>query len=494
MATFGAAASSSSSAASAPGKGPPREYVRFEIVDMNCKALSKTVPARHKSSAVYMYSGGLAMGANSEVLTFPDEVGGAGCPNSRLLPDWSTEQVLPWAARPGVRVSRVYCEQAQAGGPDAKAGKNLAVPRTVCLKLLEELKAFGGEGYELLIGGELEFTVARRDGPEAPWQPLFGGVDIFATLQNSKSMDFCYEVERCMEPVGVDILTINAEYGAGQLELTFAPKLGVAAADMTATFRTGTKEIAQRQGFLASFMARPFGVHGVGNGGHFNFSLWSPRRCDAAAAAATAAAAGEDVVSKATQDMANCFHSSDDEQGLSSTARHFLAGVLAHAPAVEAICSPTPPCYTRHGNWAPTVADWGREDRTACVRVKSDKDGPPGACYMELRQPSASANPYLVAAAVAAAGLDGLARKLELPAARQTREQGAVEIPTSLEAALQALEADEYMVGKLGPDFVRWYAGVKRAELAAIEARLAKGSRSDDELSAAWQHMYLEYV
>lgn len=106
--------------------------------------------------------------------------------------------------------------------------------------------------------------------------------------------------------------------------------------------------------------------------------------------------------------------------------------------------------------------------------------------------PSAAANPYLVAAGLAAAGLDGLRRELELPPARLTKEQGAVELPTTLEAALATLEADAYMVGKLGADFVRWYTGVKRAELKFIEERLSKGARSDEEVSEAWQHLYLE--
>jgi len=470
-----------------------RTYVRFEINDMNCKALSKIVPKRHAAGGVFMYSGAIAMGANSEVLTFPDEVAAAGCPNYQLLPDWSTMQELPWAASAGVRVERVYCEM--ASGTGSHAGKNMAVPRTVCKKLLRELEEFEGQNLELMIGGELEFSVLRRDGPGASWQPLFNGVDIFATLQNTKSADFCYEVERNMEPVGVDILTINSEYGAGQLELTFAPKMGIEAADMTATFRTGTKEIAQQRGIMASFIARPFGVKGVGNGGHLNFSLWSPSDVNDMV---TPSSPFDDMVVKAAcsgdKHRSNVFHSSEDAEGLSPAARRFLAGVLAHAPAMEAICSPTPPCYTRHGNWAPNVANWGREDRTACVRVKSDKNGKASGCYMELRMPSASANPYLVIAALAAAGLDGLQRNLELPAERQTKDTGATELPQDLESALKALEDDQYMVDKLGKDFVRWYTGVKRAELQAIEAKLASGSRSDEEVCAAWQHMYMEYV
>lgn len=464
-----------------------REYIRFEVVDFNCKALSKTVPARHAKHSVCMYSGAIAMGANSQAMFYPAEVMQRGCPNSELLPDWSTDQVLPWASKQNIVVRRVYCEQSVGGGSKG-APKNQALPRTVCMKALEELRQFDGHGWELFAGGELEFTVVKK-GNEDKWVPLFDGVDICATLQNAKAMEYCYEVERMMEPVGVDTLTMNAEYGEGQLEFAFVPKFGIQAADQTVTFRTGAKEIAQNRGYLATFMARPFGVDGVGNGGHFNFSLWGP-----SGLTDEGEGEGEDSISKVVKNKINLFHSSEDPEGLSKTARAFLAGILKHGPALEAVCSSTPPCYTRHGHLAPAVINWGIDDRLAAVRVKADKAGNPSGCYMELRMPSASANPYLVQAAVVAAGMDGLENNLELPPARQTKEDGAAELPSTLEAALQALEADEYMVGKLGTDFVAWYTLVKRGEIKFLDDMIEKGSNTDEALSAAWQHMYMEYV
>jgi len=477
-----ASVASMSSATEAAAK--PRKYIRFEVIDMNGKALSKTVPERHRKQPVFMYGGAVASGANAEVLTFPEEINDAGCPNYGLVPDWSTEQTLPWAAQPGVEVSRVYCEM--LAGMKKGAPKNDAVPRTVCKRLMEELRAFEGKGYELLAGGELEFTVVKKNKDDQ-WVPLFDGIDIFATLQNSKAMSYCYDLERDMETVGVDVLTMNAEYGEGQLEIVFAPQFGVAGADSQATFRTGAKEIAQNRGYLATFMSRPFGIEGVGNGGHFNFSLWAPGGKDGE---------GEDVVSKATKGKTNVLHSGEDPDGLSATARHFLAGILAHANALEAICATTPPCYTRHGNWAPTMNDWGIDNRNAAVRVKADKEGNPGSCYMELRMPSASANGYLVMAGLAAAGMDGLARKLELGPQIGAKDSPAKELPKDLESALKALEEDTYMVEKLGKDFVRWYTGVKRGELAHLEAMASKveGEMTADKVSAAWQHMFMEYL
>lgn len=492
--------------ASAPSER--REYIRFEIVDFNCKALSKTVPARHRNNRICLYSGALATGARSEVIVFPKEIEAAGCPDGQLRPDWGTLQELPWACRPeqNLFVQRVYCEQ--ACGPSPTDPLRQVVPRTVCRRLLQELTDL--KGLELLCGGELEFTLAKPAGhgssasAASAWVPYFEGVDIFATLQNNKAMDFCYEVERQMEPVGVDILTMNAEYGAGQLEITFAPKFGIEAADMTATFRTGTKEIAQNQGLRASFMAKPFGVRGVGNGGHFNFSLWASSDSQVSSQdteletsqRGPTASSSESFMDGVTAGRCNVFHSTEDPNGLSSVARAFLAGILAHAPAMEALCAPTVPCYCRHGNWSPVVANWGPDDRTTCVRVKADKGGKASRCYMELRLPSASANPYLVQAAVVAAGLDGLQRGLDLPPARQTAEEGAHRIPTTLAEALDALQADTYMVEKLGADFVRWFQMVKRGELAKLEELLSKAgdAPSDEDVTAAWQHMYMEYI
>merc|ERR1712151_1395178 len=145
------------------------------------------------------------------------------------------------------------------------------------------------------------------------WEPYFDGPEIFTTLQNSKAMDFCYELEDNMNQGGVDIRTMNAEYGAGQLELTFTPKFGIEAADMTATFRTGTKEIAQQQGLRATFMAKPFGVSGVGSGGHFNFSLWTRDQ--------NAEVCNADAVSKARSGCSSAFHDGSDPEGLSQIAR-----------------------------------------------------------------------------------------------------------------------------------------------------------------------------
>ena len=249
----------------------PRSYIRYELIDFNGKALSKIVPARHKDGKVYMYSGIVAAGANAEVLTFPEEIAD-GCPNSELLPDWDTLQTLPWASNSTRTVQRVYCSMGAVDG----GGPNQAIPREVCKRLLNELRDFEGRGLELKAASELEFQVLKRDNAGG-LEPVFQGVDIFATLQNSKCADLMYAIEANCGEVGVDIMTMNAEYGAGQLEITMAPALGLAACDNAMTYRTCVKELAQQSGLLATFFSYPMGAKGVGNGGHFNFSCVAKR-------------------------------------------------------------------------------------------------------------------------------------------------------------------------------------------------------------------------
>ena len=436
-------------------------YVRFEVVDLNGKALSKTVPREHAAEGVFMYSGALAMGADARVLTFPKCVGDAGCPNWRLEPQWDTLQRLPWASSADRDVFRVYCETLR--GSKADAPKLGACPRAACARRLAALKE--AHGVDVYAASELEFVLTDDEQ-----RPRFSGVDIFSTLQFVKCEDFAYAVAEQMRQVGVDVRTLNCEYGDGQLEITFAPKFGIAAGDAASTFKTGVKELALRRNLRATFSSKPFGgPRGVGNGGHFNFSLWR---------GATPAT-----------------HADDDADGLAVDARRFLAGVLAHAPGLEALAAPTAACYARHGNWAPAAADWGHDDRTACVRVKADPAGDAASAYFEYRAPSAAAKPYLVLAGLAAAGQDGLDRRLELP---PPKAPDAAKLPTSLPEALDALKADGVLAAALGDDLLEWFDLVKRAELAHVDAAkatfLEAGQTDDDATQSAWNDLYFAFL
>lgn len=150
------------------------KYIRFEIIDMNGKSLSRIVPARHKHEVCVIYAGLLGVGAHPSVLyTPPEEIGARGCPNSELIPRWETLTVLPWAqvgsAETPTDVARVYCELSEVP-PGHTASEvprdpgllNPSCPRYLARRQLSELRS--RFGLELRSAQELEFTILGTDG------------------------------------------------------------------------------------------------------------------------------------------------------------------------------------------------------------------------------------------------------------------------------------------------------------------------------------------
>src|SRR5512139_761818 len=195
------------------------EFVRFEQTYTHGISRSKTVPARHfrefAERGLNFLLGQLGFDAQGGVAPGTGYLEELGFPDSRLFPDFSTYTVLPWADK----TARVLCEPRFQDGRPA-----LAAPRAVARKLLGELETLG---YQLYSGYEYEFYVVDRETR----QPPFPGIQIFATLRNNFDEPLVYQILRGMSAVGVDIITSNAEYGPGQMEINFAPASGIAAAD-----------------------------------------------------------------------------------------------------------------------------------------------------------------------------------------------------------------------------------------------------------------------
>ena len=189
--------------------------------------------------------------------------------------------------------------------------------------------------------------------------------------------------------MGLPVYEIFSEHGAGQFEINLEPCPGLLAADRVVALKIAIKEIAQSLGLRATFLARPTNLDITPPSGyHLHQSLLDAR--------------GDNVLlDPAAAD------------GLSDTARHYIAGQLAHAPGMTAIASPTVTAYKRYqlGTWAPVQVAWGIENRTALVRALPD--GPD--TRIENRLGSSDANPYLLTAVMVAAGLDGIRRSLEPP-------------------------------------------------------------------------------
>ena len=372
------------------------EWVRFELPDMHGTSRSKTIPVRHASAyaerGLNMYGGTSVLDSRSDVVggTLYNEEHQYG--DQLLFPDPDTAAVVPWADRTG----RFICDPRWHDGTSLEA-----TPRHVYRRVLDRCRAMG---FEPLTGFEYEFYLL--DG--ATREPLFGGYHIFNTVRN----DWVPTVRRILElmpQIGVDIITSNSEYAGSQWEINFRPGAGLAGPDNAFSFKNATKEIAHAHGLNATFMSKPF-ADGAGSGCHAHVSLTGPD-------------SGENV-----------FGDDSDPQGMSDLCRQFMAGQLRHARGIYTLLAPTVNCLKRRRThtFSPTNISWGTEDRTAFLRIKS---GSTASRHIENRAPTGLSNPYLVGAAMLAAGLNGIEEELDLePAANAPAEEDPSKEPLPAES------------------------------------------------------------
>lgn len=435
------------------------EFVRFEQSDTHGISRSKTIPVNHvrafAKAGLNFLLGQLGFDVQAGVAPSTGYLEELGFPDSRLRPDLSTYRVLPWADN----TARLLCEPYYMDDRPA-----MAAPRAVARKLVAELH---DAGYRLLSGFEYEFYLVHLETR----QPPFAGIQIFSTLRNNFDESLIYRILRGMRAVGVDIITANAEYGPGQMEINFAPKVGIEAADHAFTFKNGVKEIVRRHGYMASFMTKPYADQSA-NGCHFHQSLLDVKTGRNAFASGGAA--------------------------LTDVCRWWLGGQIAHAAALCALAAPTVNCPKRYRlfSFAPTNATWGVENRTAGFRMKYL--GQPSA-HIENRLPCGGSNPYLVLAGVLAAGLDGLKNKTEPPAETTGIAYGltsVVDLPTRLEQSITALEADRALRAALGEEFIKLFVAVKRHELGKARAAIADFDSPDfNQTVHEWERSeYFEFL
>jgi len=377
-----------------------------------------------------MYGGTSVLDSRADVVpgTLYHEQRGYG--DQLLFPDPDSAAVIPWVER----TARLICDAQWYDGTPLEA-----TPRHVFRRALDKSRSMG---FEPLIGSEFEFYLLTGDTHE----PLFDGYQIFNTLRN----DYVPTIRRIAEEmpkVGVDIITSNCEYAGSQWEINFAPGRGIAGPDNAFTFKNGVKEIAKQDGYLATFMSKPWATS-AGSGCHTHLSLLDPD-------------SGE-----------NAFADEGDPQGMNDTCRSFIAGLLTYARAIDAVIAPTVNCLRRRRRhtFSPTNISWGLEDRSALVRIKG---GSPASKHVEYRAPSALSNPYLVGAALLQAGLRGIEDKLDAPEPSKpglpAEDDDAFEkLPTDLAVSLDALEHEPATQEFFGRDFITAYTTMRRYELSRL--------------------------
>ena len=376
--------------------------------------------------------------------------GFAGAGDVVLIPDPTTFRVLPWAPRTGW----VLCDlRFPDGSPVPFCGRGL---------LREQLNRLAAAGFAMTVGVELEFHVFRavegaltedRTGlPGAPGRaPLVAPVSTGSQLLLEEGLDrvddLVQTLQRGLHALDLPLRSIEMEFGPNQLEITLQAADAARAADDVILTRAAIRQLARRAGYHATFMARPAGANGASAGWHLHQSLRDVRTDEAVF---------------------------DDPELMSDIARHYLAGLLRHAPGAAAFTTPTVNGYKRYRAFslAPDRICWGADNKGAMVRVVGG--GRDSGVRLENRCGEPAANPYLYVAAQVISGLDGLARKLD-PGEPVTDPYtaDAPPLPSSLAAAVDALEADPVFAEALGPEVVAWYARLKRDEFARYLAHVS---------------------
>lgn len=365
------------------------------------------------------------------------------------FPDASTFQILPW--RPSHNgVARVFCDVCT---PDRRpfAGD----PRDALRRMFRKAEK---AGYLLNVGAELEYYYFPDEHTPEP----LDNVGYFDLSVSDAARDLRRNTVLTLEKMSVPVEYTFHAAGRSQHGMSLRHAEALSMSDAITTAKLIIKQQAYESGCHASFMPKPL----AGEDGSAMFlhqSLFD-------------------------HDGNNVFWGEDDEKyHLSDIAKHYMAGILAHAREISAITNPTVNSYKRittGGDSVPQYATWGLRNRASMVRIPVYKPGKQLSTRIELRSPDPMANPYLVNAVTLAAGLDGIERKLELPPEataetlkltdRQMVEAGYTPLPRSLKEALDVFEDSQFMKDALGEHIHSFFLKKKRDEWHKFESTITE--------------------
>jgi glutamine synthetase len=451
------------------------EVVRFSFADQHGVLRGKTLLAAEAPGAM---RGGVSMTTTllakdtAHRTVFPVFTPGGGFAMEQMqgggdfvmVADPTTFRILPWANKTGWMLCDIYFTNGQP------------VPFSTRARCRDALAMLAKGGFDFVAGLEVEFHLFKLTDPrlspaDATWPPEAPEVGLltqgqqYLTESRYDMLDPAVELlRRGIEQIGLPLRSVEVELGPSQCEFTFRPQSGLDCADTMVLFRAAVKQIARRNGYLASFMCRPALPNMMSSGWHLHQSL----------------------VEAGSRRNAFAF---DHRDVLSTVGKYYLGGLLSHARAAAAFTTPTINGYKRYRPYslAPDRAIWARDNRGAMVRVL----GQPGeaATRLENRVGEPAANPYLYVASQIYSGLDGIARRLDPgPSADTPYEAVAALLPKNLGEALTALRADAVFRAGFGAAFVDYYTHIKAAELE----RFQKESSEQPEPTPWEQKEYLD--
>ncbi len=437
------------------------EVVRFSCADAHGILRGKTLVAAGAPKAM---QSGVALTSTmllkdtSHRTAFPVFTAGGGFGMKELqgaadlvmIADPTTFHVLPWARKTGWALCDLYFPD---GRPFPFSTRHLY--RGIVEKL-------AGRGYEFLAGLEVEFHLFNLKDPRLaptdagqPGNPpevaLLSQGYQYLTEQRFDQMDPAVElIRRDLQALGLPLRSVEVEMGPSQVEMTFEPRAGIAAADLMVLLRSAVKQSARRNGLHATFMCRPKIPNVMSSGWHLHQSL-------------------------RTKDGANAFMAPEGGGMFTDIARHWLGGLLAHAREASLFTTPTINGYRRYraNSLAPDRAIWGKDNRGVMIRAIGAPGDP--ATRLENRVGEPAANPYIYMAAQILSGLDGLDHKRDPgPDADAPYETKAPMLATTIDEAVAALASDPFFRAGFGDGFIDYFLAIKRAELARFNAEVSE--------------------
>jgi glutamine synthetase len=414
------------------------EFIFAQFVDMYGRPSAKLVPAGELDGLVED-GAGFAGFAAGEIGQLPSD------PDIAAIPDLDSFTLVPWQPN----LARFACDVTVEGEAWPYC------PRTI---LRNVLAGAAGQGFEFKIGIELEYflvqlnadgTIEIADKLDTLEKPCYDMAGL------TRQYDFLTRVSKYCNELGWGNYANDHEDANGQFEQNFEFDNALVTCDRAIFFRYMVHTLAEQHGMLATFMPKPF-TSLTGNGAHLHMSLW--------------------------KDGVNAFLDEADPRGLglSELAYAFVGGLKSHARAYSALTAPTVNSYKRlklgstssGATWSPVWISYGYNNRTQMLRI-------PAPGRIEDRTVDGSCNPYLAAAAVLAAGLDGISNGLDAGepnsenlysvSYEELTGRGLRSLPSTLHEATQELERDDVLRAALGrtrdnEEYVDYYLRVKRDE------------------------------
>ena len=362
-----------------------------------------------------------------------------------LYPDLDTFVIFPWRPQQG-KVARIICDIYTADRKPFEGD-----PRYALKKAVADAESMG---YRFDVGPECEFFLFNQDEDGQPTTMSTERAGYFDLGPVDLGENARRDMVLTLEDMGYEIEASHHEVAPAQHEIDFKYDEALKTADNIMTFKLAVKTIAKRHGMFASFMPKPkYGVNGSGM--HVNMSLSKEGR--------------------------NIFDDPDGENGLSREAYWFIGGIMNHMRAMTAITNPLVNSYKRlvPGYEAPIYIAWSMTNRSPLIRIPVSRGR---RTRVELRCPDSAANPYLTLAVCLEAGLDGIRRQIDPPAAvtenifemrlSQIKKQGIESLPADLGEAVEAFKADPYIREVLGEHISEKYSEAKMAEWADYRAQV----------------------